>query len=140
MKTHEAQGKKRWKVVKEADDEYSDREWEDVEVVVEKEVVKWMVVVKNKEERMMTRMGAWVPVGQLAEQEVIAYMQLEEGKISKALDDLLDICKSQKVNASKIIVSCDNTARGLLQLVDDHGISDLVMGASSHRGYTRLTE
>ncbi|KAG8077084.1 hypothetical protein GUJ93_ZPchr0006g42368 [Zizania palustris] len=31
MKTHEAQGKKRWKVVKEADDEYSDREWEDVE-------------------------------------------------------------------------------------------------------------
>ncbi|KAG8094969.1 hypothetical protein GUJ93_ZPchr0012g20871 [Zizania palustris] len=55
MKTHEAQGKKRWKVVKEADDEYSDREWEDVEVVVEKEVVKWMVVVKNKEERMMMR-------------------------------------------------------------------------------------
>ncbi|KAG8095358.1 hypothetical protein GUJ93_ZPchr0012g20613 [Zizania palustris] len=112
-------------------------------------------------------LGAWVPVNQLAEQEVIAYMQLEEGKISKALDDLLDICKSQKVetrdpflfimhksslctfdqlflsisivNASKIIVSCDNTARGLLQLVDDHEISDLVMGASSHRGYTSST-
>ncbi|KAG8088551.1 hypothetical protein GUJ93_ZPchr0010g8810 [Zizania palustris] len=33
MKTHEAQGKNRWKVVKDVDDEYSDREWEDVEEV-----------------------------------------------------------------------------------------------------------
>ncbi|KAL5208429.1 hypothetical protein ABZP36_032864 [Zizania latifolia] len=82
-------------------------------------------------------MGAWVPVSQLAEQEVIAYRQLEEGKISKALDDLLEICKSQKVNATKIIISCDDTARGLLQLVDDHGIAELVMGSASDRGYTR---
>lgn len=44
--------------------------------------------------------GAWVPVSQLAEQEVTAYRQLEEDKISKVLDDLLDICKSQKVEIS----------------------------------------
>ncbi|KAG8095118.1 hypothetical protein GUJ93_ZPchr0012g22128 [Zizania palustris] len=50
MRTHEAQGKKRWKVVKDANDEYSDREWEDMEVVMEKEVVKRIVVAK---ERMM---------------------------------------------------------------------------------------
>uniref|UniRef100_A0A0E0K729 RING-type E3 ubiquitin transferase n=1 Tax=Oryza punctata TaxID=4537 RepID=A0A0E0K729_ORYPU len=82
-------------------------------------------------------MGAWVPVSQLAEQEVNAYRQLEEERISKVLDDLLDICKSQKVNASKIIFSCDDIARGLLQLVDDHGITDLVMGAASDRAYSR---
>lgn len=45
-------------------------------------------------------MGAWVPVSQLAEQEVTAYRQLEEEKIGKVLDDLLDICKSQKVETS----------------------------------------
>lgn len=140
--------------------------------------------------------GAWVPVSQLAEEEVNAYRQLEEERISKVLDDLLDICKSQKVetmiksslfyiwsillavnirllvsthqqplavfllwqspsspyaawvankvaeknsqvNASKIIFSCDDIARGLLQLVDDHGITDLVMGAASDKAYSR---
>ena len=42
--------------------------------------------------------GAWVPVSQLAEEEVTAFRQLEEDKIGKFLDDLLDICKSQKVD------------------------------------------
>ncbi|PAN09032.1 hypothetical protein PAHAL_1G453400 [Panicum hallii] len=82
-------------------------------------------------------MGAWVPVSQLAEEEVTAFRQLEEDKIGKVLDDLLDICKSQKVNASKIIVASDDTARGLVQLVDDHGVTELVMGAASDRAYTR---
>ncbi|CAL5020300.1 unnamed protein product [Urochloa decumbens] len=82
-------------------------------------------------------MGAWVPVSQLAEEEVTAFRKLEEDKIGKVLDDLLDICKSQKVNASKIIVATDDTARGLVQLVDDHGVTELVMGAASDRAYTR---
>lgn len=42
-------------------------------------------------------MGAWVPVSQLAEEEVAAYRQLEEERIAKVLDDLLAICQSQKV-------------------------------------------
>jgi hypothetical protein len=51
-------------VVKDVDVEYSDREWEDVKVVGEKEVVKWVVVVEEvvvkrvvvveKEEKMMS--------------------------------------------------------------------------------------
>ena len=44
--------------------------------------------------------GAWVPVSQLAEEEVTAFRQLEEDKIGKVLDNLLDICKSQKVETS----------------------------------------
>ncbi|KAK3159516.1 hypothetical protein QOZ80_2AG0151050 [Eleusine coracana subsp. coracana] len=82
-------------------------------------------------------MGAWVPVSQLAEQEVTAYRQLEEGKMGKILHDLLDICKSQKVNASKTVIASDDTARGLVQFVDDHGVTELVMGAASDRAYHR---
>ena len=44
--------------------------------------------------------GAWVPVSQLAEEEVTAFRQLEEDKIGKVLDNLLDICKSEKVETS----------------------------------------
>jgi hypothetical protein len=35
-------------MVKDANDEYSDGEWEDVKVVVLKEVVKWVVEVVRK--------------------------------------------------------------------------------------------
>ncbi|KAM3275214.1 hypothetical protein ACQJBY_043897 [Aegilops geniculata] len=82
-------------------------------------------------------MGAWVPVSQLAEHEVAAYRKLEEDRASKALDVLIDICASQRVHARKVFVSGDDAARGLVQLVDDHGVAELVMGAAADRGYTR---
>ncbi|CAD6241624.1 unnamed protein product [Miscanthus lutarioriparius] len=82
-------------------------------------------------------MGAWVPVSQLAEEEVAAYRQLEEERIAEVLDDLVETCHSQKVNASKIIIASDDIARGLVQLVDDHGVTELVMGAASDRAYSR---
>ncbi|VAI32316.1 unnamed protein product [Triticum turgidum subsp. durum] len=83
-------------------------------------------------------MGAWVPVSQLAEHEVAAYSKLEEERASKALDVLIDICTSQRVHARKVIVSGDDAARGLVQLIDDHGVAELVMGAAADRGYTKL--
>jgi hypothetical protein len=44
--------------------------------------------------------GAWVPASQLAEKEVAAFRKLEEDKASKALDDLLRICKTQGVRCT----------------------------------------
>ena len=38
-------------------------------------------------------------MSQLAEEEVAAYRQLEEERIAKVLDDLLEICQSQKVES-----------------------------------------
>ena len=46
---------------------------------------------------------------------------------------------NSQVNASKIIVATDDTARGLVQLVDDHGVTELVMGAASDRANTRYS-
>jgi hypothetical protein len=45
MQAHQTQREKRRKVVKDVDDEYSDIEWDDVVVVVEREAVKQVVVV-----------------------------------------------------------------------------------------------
>ncbi|KAE8798322.1 U-box domain-containing protein 33 [Hordeum vulgare] len=42
-----------------------------------------------------------------------------------------------EVQARKVVVSGDDAARGLVQLVDDHAVTELVMGAAAHRGYTR---
>ncbi|KAI4973471.1 hypothetical protein ZWY2020_035732 [Hordeum vulgare] len=41
------------------------------------------------------------------------------------------------VQARKVVVSGDDAARGLVQLVDDHAVAELVMGAAADRGYTR---
>lgn len=82
-------------------------------------------------------MGAWVPVSQVAEHEVAAYRKLEEDKASKALDDLVCFCKTQGVHARKLVVAVDDMTKGLIQLVDDHEVAELVMGAASDRAYTR---
>jgi hypothetical protein len=49
MQAPQSQREKRWKVVKDVDDEYSDIEWEDVVVGVEREAVKQTVVVVVRE-------------------------------------------------------------------------------------------
>ncbi|KAM0906541.1 hypothetical protein ACQ4PT_016683 [Festuca glaucescens] len=82
-------------------------------------------------------MGAWVPVSQVAEHEVAAYRKMEEDKANKALDDLVRICKTQGVHARKLVVAVDDTTKGLVQLVEDHEVAELVMGAASDRAYTR---
>jgi hypothetical protein len=50
MKAHKTQRKKGWEVLKDANDEYSDGEWEDVKFVVVAEVVGRQVAVMEKEE------------------------------------------------------------------------------------------
>jgi hypothetical protein len=48
MKAQQAQREKMWKVVKDVDDEYSGGEWEDVEVAVEREVMRRVVVMVGR--------------------------------------------------------------------------------------------
>jgi hypothetical protein len=57
----------------------------------------FLQVLKHLSPWGLHAVGAWVPVSQLAEQEVAAYRQLEEEKAEDVLDELLDICRSQKV-------------------------------------------
>ncbi|XP_020173161.1 U-box domain-containing protein 33 [Aegilops tauschii subsp. strangulata] len=82
-------------------------------------------------------MGAWVPVSQVGAAMVAACRKWEEDEASEALDQLLRICKAHRVDARKVIVSGDDLAGGLVQLVADHGVGELVMGAAADRAYSR---
>jgi hypothetical protein len=42
-----------------------------------------------------------------------------------------------QVHARKVVVAGDDAARSLVQLVEDHGVAELVMGAAADRAYTR---
>ncbi|XP_047078433.1 U-box domain-containing protein 33-like [Lolium rigidum] len=96
-----------------------------------------VLVHVHRPPRLINMMGAWVPVSQLEEHEVAAYRKLEEDRAGRALDHLLHICTSQRVHARKVVVAGDDAARGLVQLVEDHGVAELVMGAAADRAYTR---
>ena len=82
-------------------------------------------------------MGAWVPVSQVGAAMVAACRKWEEDEASEALDHLLRICKAHRVLARKLIVSGDDVAGVLAQLVADHGVGELVMGAAADRAYSR---
>ncbi|KAM3298067.1 hypothetical protein ACQJBY_039835 [Aegilops geniculata] len=82
-------------------------------------------------------MGAWVPVSQVGAAMVAACRKWEEDEASKALDQLVRKCKIQRVLARKLIVSGDDLAGCLVQLVADHGVAELVMGAAADRAYSR---
>lgn len=47
---------------------------------------------------LLIAVGAWFPVSQLEEQEVIAYRLIEKEKMNKNMKEFLDICASQKVD------------------------------------------
>ncbi|KAM0858756.1 hypothetical protein ACQ4PT_047639 [Festuca glaucescens] len=96
-----------------------------------------ILVHVHRPPRLINMMGAWVPVSQLEEHEVAAYRKLEEDRAGRALDHLLHICTSQRVHARKVVVAGDDAARALVQLVEDHGVAELVMGAAADRAYTR---
>ncbi|VAI93565.1 unnamed protein product [Triticum turgidum subsp. durum] len=82
-------------------------------------------------------MGAWVPVSQVGAAMVAACRKWEEDEASDALDQLIRICKTHRVGARKVIVSGDDLAGALVQLVADHGVAELVMGAAADRSYSR---
>ncbi|KAF7098781.1 hypothetical protein CFC21_100495 [Triticum aestivum] len=82
-------------------------------------------------------MGAWVPVSQVGAAMVAACRKWEEDEASEALDQLVRMCKIQRVHARKVIVSGDDLAGGLVQLVADHAVAELVMGAAADRAYSR---
>jgi K+-sensing histidine kinase KdpD len=42
-----------------------------------------------------------------------------------------------QVHARKVVVAGDDAARALVQLVEGHGVAELVMGAAADRAYTR---
>jgi soluble P-type ATPase len=42
-----------------------------------------------------------------------------------------------QVHARKVVVAGGDAARALVQLVEGHGVAELVMGAAADRAYTR---
>jgi hypothetical protein len=73
--------------------------------------------------------GAKVPSIVLKDEIVTSYRQQERRITEKFLQQYLDICTSEKVQAEAFMIANDNIAHGLIGAIQEHKISTLIMGA-----------
>lgn len=71
----------------------------------------------------------------LEEQPVRAYRGIERQFMLKTLDEYLHICHNFRVQAEKIYIEMDSVEMGILQLIAEHNIEKLVMGAAEDDCY-----
>ncbi|KAK7295091.1 hypothetical protein RJT34_17994 [Clitoria ternatea] len=86
---------------------------------------------------MIPLLGAKFPVSTLKEQEVRAYQEIERQDMHKIMDEYLCICQRMGARAEKLHIEMDNIEKGILELVSQHGIRKLIMGAASDKCYSR---
>ncbi|KNA19461.1 hypothetical protein SOVF_061320 [Spinacia oleracea] len=77
----------------------------------------------------------------LKEQEVRAYRGIERQFMLKTLDEYIHFCRQFGVQAEKLYIEMDSVERGILQLIAEHDIEKLVMGAAQDDLYhTKMME
>ncbi|KAK7274409.1 hypothetical protein RIF29_15495 [Crotalaria pallida] len=83
-------------------------------------------------------LGAKFPASSLKEQEVQAYRELERQSMhEKTLDEYLRICRGMGVRAEKLYIEMDCIEKGIIELISQYNIQELVMGAAANKYYSR---
>ncbi|KAJ3693043.1 hypothetical protein LUZ60_012138 [Juncus effusus] len=131
-----------------------DEEEERVYVAVGKEVKEWKAnflwVMQNiprtkkitlvhihRPSKTVPFMGGWIPADQLNINEVASYRQVETEKLNKTIHTYLTMFLRFKIKAQRIVIERDDIADGLVSLISEHGITELVMGGAADKHYSR---
>ncbi|CAN6223286.1 unnamed protein product [Urochloa humidicola] len=81
--------------------------------------------------------GARLPAAQVGEQELAAYKKMELQKANHTLDQYIHLCAQGKIHAEKLVVESDDVGQGLVELISEHHVTTLVMGAAADMHYTK---
>lgn len=82
-------------------------------------------------------LGARFPVSSLSEQEVRLHREKERRDMCKMLDEYLCICAKSGAQAEKLYIEMDIIEYGIVELISQHKIGRLVMGAAADNRYSR---
>ncbi|XP_052162074.1 exocyst complex component EXO70B1-like isoform X2 [Oryza glaberrima] len=88
-----------------------------------------VLVYVHRPATMIPIFRAKVPSIVLKDEIVTSYRQQERRITEKFLQQYLDICTSEKVQAEAFMIANDNIAHGLIGAIQEHKISTLIMGA-----------
>ncbi|XP_050204109.1 U-box domain-containing protein 33-like isoform X2 [Mercurialis annua] len=72
----------------------------------------------------------------LSQNELRDFRELERKIMHKILDDYLLLCHQVEVHAEKLCVEMDDIGRGIMELVYQHDIKKLVIGAAANKYYS----
>ncbi|KAF8092426.1 hypothetical protein N665_0415s0045 [Sinapis alba] len=76
-----------------------------------------------------------IPGARFHEQKLQRYRKKKKRAL-KNLDKYLHLCRQMQVSAEKIYIEMDSIEEGILQLISQHGVKKLVMGAAADRHYS----
>ncbi|CAL0318381.1 unnamed protein product [Lupinus luteus] len=82
-------------------------------------------------------MGGKFPASSLIEQKVQAYREFERQIMDKTLDEYLCICQGMGVRAEKLHIEMGCIEKGIIELIFQYNIQELVMGAASNKYHSR---
>ncbi|CAI9768893.1 unnamed protein product [Fraxinus pennsylvanica] len=86
-------------------------------------------------------LGSKVPISKLGDHQVRAYHENEKQVMHKILDKYISTCARAGVRAEKLYLVMDSIEKGIVQIISEHGIKWLVMGAAANKSYSRrMTE
>ncbi|KAH7863476.1 hypothetical protein Vadar_017977 [Vaccinium darrowii] len=81
-------------------------------------------------------LGAKFAVSRLGEHEVRALREGERQKMNKLLRDYCTMCGSVGVHAEVVHIEMNSIEKGIVELIKQHGIRKLVMGAAADKHYS----
>ncbi|KAL7203416.1 hypothetical protein ACSBR2_016656 [Camellia fascicularis] len=82
-------------------------------------------------------MGTKFPVSQLEEHQVKAYRETEKQDMNKLLLEYSMICERAGVSTDVVHTTKDSIDKGIVELISQHSIKMLVMGAAADKHYSR---
>ncbi|KAL5572863.1 hypothetical protein UlMin_022460 [Ulmus minor] len=78
-------------------------------------------------------MGTKFPASSLKPQEVSAYREIERQEMHRILDEYLLICRRTGAQTDKLHIEMDSIEMGIVELISQHNIRKLVMGAAADK-------
>ncbi|CAL9100940.1 unnamed protein product [Musa acuminata var. zebrina] len=87
--------------------------------------------------QLIPMLGGKFPASSLKQQQVNAYRMLEKEKMNKSLNDYITISSQLKRKVEKVVIEMDDIAKGLVELIERHRITKLVMGAAADKHYSK---
>ncbi|KAF3646343.1 U-box domain-containing protein 33 [Capsicum annuum] len=82
-------------------------------------------------------MGTKFNIDQLDVHQVRTYHEKERQEMHKILEKYVLICGRAGVRADKLVLEMDSIENGIVELISQHGIGKLVMGAAANKCYSK---
>ncbi|XP_028098766.1 uncharacterized protein LOC114298405 [Camellia sinensis] len=91
----------------------------------------------HRHRHLHRRVGTKFPVSQVEEWQVRAYREIERQDMNKLLHEYRMFCDRAGVRTDVLHIERDSVEKGIVELVSQHQIRRLVMGAAAHKHYSK---